>query len=100
MKITRKGKIQKQALLLLLAGISLTMSRSTKHHFRVIKEVRKEWENINKKTLEKAISTLYESKLIREKNNGDGTTTFTLSREGKELALTYNLENMTIQKHL
>ena len=75
------------------------MSRSAKHHFRVIREVRREWQEIDKKSLETAINTLYKSKLIKQKNNQDGTTTFVLSVEGKEMALTYNLENMTITAH-
>lgn len=75
------------------------MSRSAKHHFRVLKEVRKEWKEIGKQSLEKAIAALYESKLIDQKNNKDGTTTFILSTEGERMALTYDLERMTISKH-
>ncbi|MBI2673977.1 MAG: CRISPR-associated endonuclease Cas2 [Candidatus Zambryskibacteria bacterium] len=97
--MTRKGKIQKRALLLLLAGLSLAMSRSAKHHFRVLREVQKEWKEIDRQSLEKAVEALYKSKLIEQKDNKDGTTTFVLSAEGKETALTYNLENMTIARH-
>lgn len=67
--MARKGKIQKKILILLLAGLSLGMSRSPKHHFRVIKQVKKEWQEINKKSLETAIETLYKSKLIDQKDN-------------------------------
>jgi len=97
--MSRKGKIQKKILTLLLAGLSLGMSRSPKHHFRVIKQVRKEWQEIDRKSLDAAIAALYKSKLVEQKNNKDGTTTFVLSVEGKKVALTYNLENMTISKH-
>ena len=97
--MSRKGKIQKKILTLLLAGLSLGMSRSPKHHFRVIKQVRKEWQEIDKKSLDAAVAALYKSRLVEQKNNKDGTTTFVLSVEGKKVALTYNLENMTISKH-
>jgi len=97
--MSRKGKIQKKILILLLAGLSLGMSRSPKHHFRVIKQVREEWQKIDKKSLETAIATLYKSKLIEQKDNKNGTTTFVLSVEGKKVALTYDLENMTISEH-
>lgn len=97
--MTRKGKNQRKAMLLLLAGISLVISRSAKHHFKVIKETRKEWREIDRQSLEKAIDALYKSKLIEQKSNKDGTTTFILSTNGKEVALTYNLENMTLAKH-
>ncbi|MBI2086638.1 MAG: CRISPR-associated endonuclease Cas2 [Candidatus Zambryskibacteria bacterium] len=96
----RKGKIQKKILLLLLAGLSLSMSRSPKHHFRVIKDLQKEWREIDKKTLETTIASLYKSKLVDEKENKDGTITFILSHEGKHAALTYDLDNLTIARHL
>ena len=76
------------------------MTRSAKKHFRIIRSVGKEWKKIDKRALEAAIDSLYKSRLISEKNNRDGTTTFTLSVEGKETALTYNLENMLISKHV
>ena len=46
-----------------------------------------------------SINSLYKSKLVDQKDNKDGTTTFILSAEGKKIALTYNLENMAISKH-
>lgn len=57
------------------------------------------WRDINKRSLLFSIKTLYQSKLIRQKNNKDGTTTFTLSEGGREVALTYNLEKMIITRH-
>lgn len=98
--MARKGKVQKKILILLLAGLSLGMSRSPRHHFRVIKQARKEWQEIDKKSLETAIETLYKSKLIDQKDNKDGTTTFILSSAGQKVALTYNLEKIVISKHL
>ena len=43
----RTGEIQKKVILLLLAGLSLGLSRSPKAHFRIIKEVREEWKKGN-----------------------------------------------------
>ncbi|MEK7603845.1 MAG: hypothetical protein AAB461_01865 [Patescibacteria group bacterium] len=76
------------------------MSRSPKHHFRVLREAGKEWLEIDRESLSAAIAALYKSKLISEKENKDGTTTFILSKEGKKVALTYNLEKMTIPRHM
>lgn len=66
----------------------------------MLKEMHKSWREINKRSLMFSINSLYKSKLVKQKNNKDGTTTFILSAEGKKIALTYNLENMTIFKHL
>ncbi len=74
------------------------MSKSAKHHFRIIRQVAREWKEINKRSLEAAISSLYKSKLITQKRNEDGTVTFILSQEGKREALTYDIDNMKIPK--
>jgi DNA-binding transcriptional regulator PaaX len=97
--MTRKGTIQKKILLLLLAGIALSGTRSPKRQLKIFKGVRDEWREINDKALKSAIRSLYTSKLVEEKSNKDGTVTFILSSEGKKTALTYNLEKMIIPRH-
>lgn len=97
--MARHGQIQKKILLLLLAGLTLGMTRSAKGHFRIVKGAIKEWRDLNKRSLEAAIKALYESKLIAQRNNKDATTTFILSKNGKKEALTYNIDTMTIPKH-
>ena len=94
--MTQKGKIQKKILLMLLAGLSLSMSKSPKRHFRIIREARKEWEQIDKRALEVAIESLYKSRLVDQKTNRDGTVTFILSNDGKKEALTYDIDNIKI----
>ena len=91
--------MQKKILLLLLAGLSLSMSRSPKHHFRVIRQVKREWDEIDKRALESAIKALYKSHLVDQKNNRDGTVTFILSNDGKKEALTYDIENIKVNRH-
>jgi len=95
----RTGQIQKKVILLLWAGLGLVLTRSPKQHFRIIKGAAGEWQAINKKTLEVAISALYKSKLVSEKHNKDGTTTLVLSSEGEHLALTYDLDNLVVARH-
>ena len=75
------------------------MTRTPKGYFKILKNMHKAWKEIDRKALKSAIDSLYRSKLLEEKNNKDGTTTFILSKEGERTALTYNLENMTISKH-
>ena len=92
------GPIQKKILLLLLGGVGLSLARSPKQYFRVIKGVHEEWQRIKKQTLKKAIKSLYRSRLVSEKDNLDGSTTIVLTDRGKEKALTFNIESMTITR--
>ncbi len=92
------GEIQQKILLLLLGGLALGLSGSPKRYFKILKEINKEWEKIEARALRRAIRSLYESKLIAEKQNPDGTITIILTEKGKQKALTYDFENMEIKK--
>jgi DNA-binding transcriptional regulator PaaX len=92
------GPNQKKIILLLLAGVSLGISRSPGQYFRVIKETKSEWDKINYLALRRSIASLYKSKLIKEKENSDGSLTMVLTDKGKQKAITFNIDNMEIKK--
>lgn len=92
------GVTQKKVLLLLFGGLALGLSGSPRRYFKVLKAIQKEWQEIDRQVLRKAIKSLYESKLIKEKQNSDGTVTLVLTEKGKEKALVYDLDNMKIKK--
>ncbi len=92
------GSVQKKIILLLGAGLALGLTHSGKRQIKILKELGKEWQKINRQTLERSIRLLYQSQLIEERNNPDGTTTFVLNKEGKKHALQYNLDKIKIKK--
>lgn len=97
--MARRGANREKILLLLLGGITLGLQRTPRGQMRVLKAIQEDWKEINRKALKTAIDSLYRSKLIEEKSNKDGTVTFVLSKDGRRVALTYNLEKMTIPRH-
>ena len=94
----RMGNLKKKVLLLLCAGLALGLTRSHKQHRWILKQIPKEWEKLNRQALERAINSLYSSHLIEEKENKDGTTTLTLSDNGKQRALRFDIDNLEIKK--
>jgi len=94
----RIGKLQRKVLVLLYAGLALNLARSPQTGFKILKLAHKEWQKINKYNLQKAIRKLYQSKLIKYKQNNDDTIALVLNEKGKKLALRYNLDNMKINK--
>jgi DNA-binding transcriptional regulator PaaX len=92
------GEIQQKILLLLLGGLALGLSGSPKTYFQILKGITKEWKEIEARALRRAIRSLYESKLVTEKQNPDGTITIILTAQGKQKALTYDFEKMEIKK--
>lgn len=97
-EIKRVGHLQKKVLLLLFGGLALGLTRSPKQYFRVLRGLSKEWKEIDRQALNQAIRKLYQSKLVSSKDNRDGTLTLVLSREGEELALTYDLDRIVIKE--
>ena len=92
----RVGHVQKKVLLLLYGGLALGLTRSPKQYFRVLRSLSKEWRAIDRDAINKAIHALYQSKLVSTRDNRDGTMTLVLSQQGKELALTYDLDRIAI----
>lgn len=97
-KYERLGSTQRKILLLIFGGIALGLSGSPKRYFQILRGLQKEWQWINRQNLKRAIKKLYESKLIKEKENQDGTITLILTDKGKQKALTYNMDEMEIKK--
>jgi len=91
------GPFSQKILLLLLGGAALGLTPYPNKQFKIIKEITKEWGNINRNNLNKSIKRLYESKLVKMRNNKDGTSTLVLTLNGKRKALTYNAQNIKIR---
>lgn len=96
--MVRRGSTQEKILLLLLGGLTLSLTRSPRGYFKVLKQIEKDWKDINQRRLAYSINALYKSQLVNQINNKDGATTFVLNKAGKQTALSFNLEKMTIPK--
>lgn len=76
----------------------MSLTRRPDRYFRIIGSAAKEWQKINQRSLHEAIKKLYQSKMIDCKDNGDGITLLTISDNGKNRILKYNIENLKIKK--
>lgn len=92
------GSTMKKILLFFEGGVALSLTRRPDAYFRILKNISKEWKEINRRTLREAIRKLYQSKLIDYKENKDGTVTLVLTEEGKNRVLRYNLDKIEIKK--
>ena len=83
-------------LLLLLGGLSLGLSRNPRQYFRIVRGIKKEWDDISRRSIHSAIKSLYQSKLVSCRDLVDGSVELVLTEMGNEQALRYNLEEMII----
>lgn len=94
----RMGSLKKKVLLLLLAGLALGLTQSLKKQRWILSQIPKEFEKENQQALQRAIHSLYTSHLVQEKNNKDGSTTLTLSENGKQKALQFDIDKLEIKR--
>ncbi|MEK7077750.1 MAG: CRISPR-associated endonuclease Cas2 [Patescibacteria group bacterium] len=97
-RIYRLGPNQQKIILLISAGVGLSLAKSPRQYFRVLKETGWEWKNINERALTDAIRSLYRSKLIREYENPDGSLAMVLTDKGKKRIIAFNINNIEIKK--
>ncbi len=90
--------LSKKVLLLLLTGAALSISYTPRQYWRTVKLAGKEWKKINKEKLRYEIRKLYQSKLVKKKENPDGSVTMVLTDKGKFRALTFHFQNMKIDR--
>jgi DNA-binding transcriptional regulator PaaX len=92
------GRIQKEIICGIYAGLTFQFTRSAGQNVRLISKLVAQWEDEERRSLDRAIASLYETRLVAERVNEDGSYTLILSKEGSEYALTSNLENMEIER--
>lgn len=97
-QIKHLGPASKKILLLLEAGLVLSLTRRPDHYFRILKKVSKEWRKINERYLRETVKRLYQSKMIDYKENMDGTVNLILTEMGKKRILKYDLDKIEIKK--
>src|SRR3989338_683821 len=92
----RMGPVAQKILVLLLGGLSLSLTTNPKYLFRTLNNIAKDWKEIDRRALHRAIKKLYQSKLLDAKDNEDGTTSIVLTKEGKKRALLYHIDTVKI----
>jgi len=85
---------------LIFGGLSLSLTRSPGQYYKILGKMIKGWKQIKETELKKEIRQLYYSKLVKTKNNSDGTLTLLLTEKGRQKALKYNFDMMKITPHV
>lgn len=91
------GVVQQKILILLLGGITLSLSGSKGHSSRIFKAIRKEWRRIDQNNFNRSLRSLCQQKLLEETRHSDGTITLRLTEQGKRQAHYTNLFGSTIK---
>lgn len=96
--MARYSPYRKKILLMLLAGVSLGLTYSPNGQKRILKELSKEWKNIERDRLYYLLNEFKHERLIDYKELTDDTIKIILTGNGRKKALHYNFEEMQIKK--
>ena len=88
----------KKIILLLSAGVQFSFSKSPAGHFYILRELKRNWKDIDGRALHLSIKNLYRSKLVSFKEKTDGTVEIILSKQGENKSLAYKIEEMKLPK--
>jgi hypothetical protein len=84
------GPVQQKILLTLLGSVALGCSSSPAQYFKTLRQMRKEWTNIDQRNFNRSIRTLAREKLIEQRNLPDGSFKLLLTANGKKQAKVLN----------
>jgi DNA-binding PadR family transcriptional regulator len=93
---------RKQKLLLtLVSGLALSLNRSPKQSWKIIGQIPKEWQRIDRQYLYRTLKEFKEERLISFRELTDGKTEIIITESGKEAVLRYDVDQMelNIPKH-
>lgn len=92
------GPKQQKILLLLMTLGTLSLARSSRTYFLALKYAAEAWREINNRSIDRTIQSLYTSKLIEIHELSNGKTLMKLTEKGKEKLLLMNVEAIKIPK--
>ncbi len=89
---------KQKIIILLLSGLALDFTYTSRGQIKILKETAREWKLINQRKLNEEIRKLYGSKLVDFKENSDKSSTLVLTKKGKLKALNFHFEKMKIRR--
>ena len=93
-----KRDTKQKILLLLLSGISLSLTKSPKGYLKILRNLPKEWKEIKRRRLNEIIKEFYNNRLVSFKENKEGLAEIVLTKDGEIKALRFKIDEMEIKK--
>ena len=96
--LNMKNATKQKILLLLSSGVVLSLSRSPKNYFKILKNLPSAWKEINKNRLYRIVREFYNDRFVDYKEDKDGFVKIVLTKEGEKKALKFKIDEMEIKK--
>ena len=80
-----------------MTGLTLSLTRSPKQYFRIVKTAARGWRELKRHELYRAVKEFHHERLVDYREGNDGSISVVLTDDGQRVALNLNLENMAIK---
>jgi hypothetical protein len=90
--------VKRKVLLLLQAGLALSLTPSPKTHFYILKELSKDWQEIDRQYLRQIVREFYRERLVGWQEKADGSVRIVLTEKGKRKTLEFNIDDLRIKE--
>ena len=80
---------RQKILLLLLTGLTLGLTRSPRRYFKILKNIPRAWQEIDRRALYRAVREFKRERLVGLVEKKDGTLEMGLHESGKKAAFKY-----------
>jgi DNA-binding transcriptional regulator PaaX len=95
--MAKYSTLGKKILLLLEAGIALSFAGTPNRQLKILEEIPKEWEKIDRAKLRRLVREFYKERLIDFQEENDGTAKIVITKEGRKSILRYKMDEMKIE---
>ncbi len=88
---------KQKVLLLVAAGAGLILARSSKMQWRIMRNLPKMWERIDRRILRRILREFTRDRLVDFQEHSDDTISVVLTEKGNRFAMRYNPEKLVIK---
>ncbi|HDZ85162.1 MAG TPA: CRISPR-associated endonuclease Cas2 [Candidatus Moranbacteria bacterium] len=93
-----RSPLKRKALLLLMSGLALGLTHSSRTQKYIFKNLVREWKNIDRQYLYRIIHDFKYERLVDYRESKDGTVKIVLTEKGRNKALSFKIDEMKIKK--
>ena len=89
---------KQKILLLLLAGASLSLTKSPKRYFKILRNLPKEWREIKRRRLNEIVKEFYNDRLVWFRESKEWLAEIVLTKDGETKAIRFKVDEIKIKK--
>jgi len=97
-KVVVSSPTKRKILLIIFSGVALSLIRSPRGYFKILGHLKSEWKSFDRHYLLTVIREFKNHRLLDYRESKDGMISLVLTERGRELTLSFQLDEMQIPR--